>query len=521
MLPTFVIGLREGLEAALIVSIIATFLRRNGQGLRGMWIGVLAGVALSIAVGVGLDVVEQSLPQAEQEGMETVIGLVAVCFVTGMVLWMRTHARFLKRDLEEQASAALGSGTATALVVMAFLAVLREGFETSVFLLATFQSASSTPSAVIGAVLGIAVAVALGWGIYRGGVRLNLQRFFSITGVFLIFVAAGLVLSAFRTAHEAGWLTVGQQRTLDLSWLAPSGSIRSALISGVLGIPPDPRMIEVLAWSCYLLPLLALCYWPRKRRPGPVLAQRLRIAGAAAALLGAALLAALVVMPTAHVSSSAPVEGGGAARIALHDGGATLTRDGRTYVLSQHGTDHGTDHWAAGKAAGRLPTTIGVTALLAYTGNRVPVGLDIRSAPGPYRVAWRDSTNADATTYAAGLVDARVDGILLARLTGGGLTSPRVITIDGGQWRVAPAHVAVVKEQIAAANLARGDRALWKFWLPAFLVLVAAALLWGAYRSRPRSTGSPAHPPNTPDVASSDSRHPSPEGSTEHARTRA
>ena len=100
MLPTFVIGLREGLEAALIVSIIATFLRRNGAGLRGMWVGVAAGVALSIIVGVVLRVIEQSLPQAQQEGMETVIGLVAVFFVTVMILWMRTHARFMKRDLE-------------------------------------------------------------------------------------------------------------------------------------------------------------------------------------------------------------------------------------------------------------------------------------------------------------------------------------------------------------------------------------------------------------------------------------
>ena len=92
MLPTFVIGLREGLEAALIVSIIATFLRRNGASLRGMWLGVVAGVLLSIAVGVVLDIVEQSLPQAEQEGMETVIGLIAVFFVTGMIVWMRQHA---------------------------------------------------------------------------------------------------------------------------------------------------------------------------------------------------------------------------------------------------------------------------------------------------------------------------------------------------------------------------------------------------------------------------------------------
>lgn len=515
------IGLREGLEAALIVSIIATFLRRNGHGLRGMWTGVLAGVALSIAVGVVLDVVERALPQREQEGMETVIGLVAVCFVTGMILWMRNHARFLKRDLEEQATAALNTGTATALVVMAFLAVLREGFETSVFLLATFESAASTPSAVIGAVLGIAVAVALGWGIYRGGVRLNLQRFFSITGLFLIFVAAGLVLSAVRTAHEAGWMTIGQQRTVDLSWLSPTGSIRSALISGVLGVPADPRMVEILAWGCYLLPLLALSYWPRRYRPGAVVAQRLRITGAATALLGAALLSVLVVMPTAQVGRTAPVEGGGSASIAVHARTATLARGERTYMLSPDAADH----WS-GRAGGQLPATLDVTRLLTYTGNRVPVGLDIRSAPGPYDVTWRDRTRAEATTHrsgpdGAGLVDARVTGTLFATLTGGGLTSPRVFSLDGGQWRVEPAYVAAVKEDLAATNGVRRERALWKHWFPVLLVLVAIVLLWGARRSRPRRDGSTTQPPSTPDVVAHPARHPAPEGSTDHARTSA
>src|SRR6201747_694654 len=244
MLPTFVIGLREGLEAVLVVSIIATFLRRIGASLRPMWCGVAAAVVLSIGVGVTLEVVEQNLPQRQQEGMEAVIGLVAVVFVTGMVLWMSTHARFLKRDLEGAAEKALGNGTSIALVAMVFLAVLREGFETSVFLLATFQAASSTVSAFAGAVLGILAAIVLGYAMFSGGVRLNLGRFFTVTSVFLILVAAGLVLSALRTGHEAGWVTIGQGRTVDLSWLAPAGSIRAALISGVLGIPADPRVVE-------------------------------------------------------------------------------------------------------------------------------------------------------------------------------------------------------------------------------------------------------------------------------------
>ncbi|MFT4263270.1 MAG: FTR1 family protein [Nocardioides sp.] len=304
MLPTFVIGLREGLEAVLIVTIVATFLRQNGARLRGLWIGVAAGVALSIAVGVVLDLVEQSLPQAEQEALETVIGAVAVVFVTGMILWMRGHARTMKRELEAHAADALATGTTTALAVMAFLAVLREGFETAVFLLATFQHATSAPTAVSGAVLGIASAIVLGWLMFAGGVRINLQRFFTITGLFLVFVAAGLVLFAFRTAHEAGWVNVGQGRTVDLSWLAPNGSVRSALVTGVLGIPADPRVVEVLAWAAYLVPMLALMLWPASRLPGHATAQRLRVGGAAVAAVAAVALLLAVPMPSRSATAA-------------------------------------------------------------------------------------------------------------------------------------------------------------------------------------------------------------------------
>jgi high-affinity iron transporter len=265
MLPTFVIGLREGLEASLIVGIVAGFLGRQGRrdALRQVWLGVVAAVLICIVVGVVLEIISADLPQAEQEGLETVIGLFAVAMVTYMVMWMRKHSRDLKGELEGQAGAALARGSATALVVMAFLAVLREGFETAVFLLAAFQASTSPVLAGSGALIGIVLAVVLGYGIYKGGVRLNLSKFFRITGVVLVVVAAGLVMTAFHTAHEAGWVNFGQQRVADLSWLVLPGTPVSSLVTGVLGIQPYPVLIEVVAWFVYLVPLRVYLLWPQ------------------------------------------------------------------------------------------------------------------------------------------------------------------------------------------------------------------------------------------------------------------
>lgn len=272
MLPTFVIGLREGLEASLIVGIIAGFLGQQNKkaALRQVWIGVAVAIVICIAVGVGLELLSADLPQAQQEGLETVIGLLAVTMVSYMVIWMRKHARNLKSELEGAARSALAQGSSTALVLMAFLAVLREGFETVVFLLAAFQASTSPILAGSGALIGIALAVVLGYGIYRGGVRLNMARFFRFTGLVLVLVAAGLVMTAFHTAHEAGWVNFGQDRVADLSWLVQPGTPISSLITGMLGIQPYPVLVEVLAYAVYLVPMLAYLLWPQRpptRRP--------------------------------------------------------------------------------------------------------------------------------------------------------------------------------------------------------------------------------------------------------------
>jgi high-affinity iron transporter len=275
MIPTFVITLREGVEASLIVGIIAAFLVKEGRtdAMRQMWIGVAIAIAICTAVGVGLDLVGQQLPQREQEGLETVIALIAVAAVTYMIIWMRRHARGIKATLEGEAASALAAGSAMALVAMAFLAVLREGFETSVFLLAAFQDSTDTAAAGAGAVLGLLAAVAIGLGLYRGGVRINLTRFFRVTGLVLVLVAAGLLASAAHTAHEAGWVNGLQQQALDLTWLVQPGTISGSLLTGMLGLQPTPTVIEAAVYLAYALPMAIYVLWPGQ------LSRRLRVRG--------------------------------------------------------------------------------------------------------------------------------------------------------------------------------------------------------------------------------------------------
>ncbi|MCX7521914.1 FTR1 family iron permease [Microbacterium sp. STN6] len=523
MLATFVIGLREGLEAALIVGIIAAFLRRNGASLRPMWLGVGTAVLLSVGVGVTLQAVAASLPQSQQEGMETIIGLVAVVFVTGMIAWMKTHARGMKRELEREAAAALGSGAHWALAGMAFLAVLKEGFETSVFLLATFQASTSTAAAAFGAVIGILSAVVVGIGLYTGGVKLNLGRFFNATGVFLVFVAAGLVLSATRTAHEAGWVTIGQQHTLDLTWLAPHGSVQAALVTGVLGMPADPRVIELLAWLLYLVPVLAYSLWPaRAARPHPV---RAPLLGAAAlAVAAAALVLAVPTASPAHVPESAPVTGGGtvtfrtgtfsagtftanertdaAARLTLSGSAArALTVDftaADRSATTRTGADARWSRTITDSPADR-PRTLTLDQLVALNGGRLPVGIDAARNPGPFHAEWTRTIAVTAWSADGGLLDARAVSRTVATVSGGGLGAARSLGVtDDAGWHAASARVSAVTASITATASAARELLLWRLWLP--LTLLAAALVLAVHATRHARQSRRASEPHGPIV---------------------
>jgi high-affinity iron transporter len=269
MLPTFVIALREGVEASLIIGIIAAFLVTRGrtQALRWVWIGAASAAAICLAIGVGLRMVEGTLNQQAQERLETVVALVAVAMVSYMIVWMRRNARHLKGDIETHLDSALARGSVKALVAMAFLAVFREGLETAVFLVAVFENSDNTTAAGGGALLGLALAAVVGYALYKGGLRINMARFFRITGIVLVLVAAGLMATAAHTAHEAGWLNALQGQAFDLEWLVHPGSVRAALLTGMFGLQPRPVWTEVLAWLAYAIPFGFIVTVPRRPKP--------------------------------------------------------------------------------------------------------------------------------------------------------------------------------------------------------------------------------------------------------------
>jgi len=275
MLVPFLIMLREGVEAALIVAIVAGYLVRTGRSdaMGSVWFGVGAAVVLSIVLGVVLELTASELPQKIQELFEAAVGLFAVVVLTSMVLWMGKAARSIRATLHAGIDAAFASGAqGRALAFLAFFAVAREGLESVLFLLAAYQQREDVGiEAFVGAVLGLAVAVGIGVTIHRGGRRLDLGRFFRWTGVFILFVAAGLLAGSLKSLHEAGLWNHLQATAFDLSDLLPADGALGTLLSGILGYRDTPSVGEVLIYLAYLLPVLALFLRGARPSPTPVL----------------------------------------------------------------------------------------------------------------------------------------------------------------------------------------------------------------------------------------------------------
>lgn len=276
MLPNFLIGLREGLEATLIVSILIAYLVKTGNHRRLplVWAGVAGAIALSLIFGALLTFTSSNLSFEAQERFGGLMSIVAVGFVTWMIFWMRRTARFLKTELQGKLDAALTMG-GLALVVTAFIAVAREGLETSLFLWAAAQSTGSGATPILGASLGIITAVVLGWLLYRRAVSINLAKFFTWTGAGLIIVAAGVLAYGVHDLQESRDLPGLNSLAFDVSDAIPPDSWYGTLLKGIFNFSPATTWLEAAAWLLYVVPVMYLFFRPaRAISPKPAVTER-------------------------------------------------------------------------------------------------------------------------------------------------------------------------------------------------------------------------------------------------------
>jgi high-affinity iron transporter len=270
-LGNYLIGLREGLEASLVVVIVIAYLVKTDRRhlLPRVWAGVAVAVLISLAFGALLTYGPQRLTFEAQEALGGTLSIIAVGFVTWMVFWMARHARGLSGELRSKIDTAAEAGRAS-LVFVAFLAVGREGLETALFLWSATQAATGTDGSttwpLVGALLGILTAVAMGYAFYRGVLQINLSRFFKWTGVILIVVAAGVLAYGVHDLQEAGILPGLNNLAFDVSQQIPPSSWRGTLLKGTLNFSPATTWLEAIAWVAYLVPTMTL-FLRRMRSP--------------------------------------------------------------------------------------------------------------------------------------------------------------------------------------------------------------------------------------------------------------
>jgi high-affinity iron transporter len=260
----YLIGLREGLEASLVVCILIAYLVKTDRkdALKPIWIGIGTAVAIAMGFGCALEFGSQELTFEAQEALGGTLSIVAVGLVTWMVFWMRRTARHLKRELHGKLDAALAMGTG-ALVATAFLAVGREGLETALFVWASVHAASDgTPRPLVGVALGLLTAVFLGWLFYRGALKINLAKFFTWTGGMLVVVAAGVLAYGVHDLQEANWIPGIRNLAFDISDTIAPDSWYGTLLKGVFNFQPDPTVVQVAVWLLYLIPTLAIFLAP-------------------------------------------------------------------------------------------------------------------------------------------------------------------------------------------------------------------------------------------------------------------
>lgn len=253
---SFLITLREGLEASLILAILLTYLKKTDRwaDARFVWAGTAAAIGICLVAGVAIFIALDGLNGKVEYAVEGFIALSATAVLTHMIFWMRSHARTLGKELRDKVDASVGS----ALAIIAFVAVLREGLETVLFLLSAETATASGGDVVVGGLIGLVLSVVIGFGVYRSGNRLNLRTFFNVTAVLLLLFAAGLAGKAVHELRlliswEAGWL-------VSSAWTLESGVFASGtfydFMRGLFGWHKNPENIRVLAYFAYLIPVL-------------------------------------------------------------------------------------------------------------------------------------------------------------------------------------------------------------------------------------------------------------------------
>ncbi len=274
MLANYLIGLREGLEAALVVSILVAYLVKSGRRdqLPKIWLGVGVAIAVSLGFGAALTFGPKGLTFEAQELIGGLLSIVAVCFVTWMIFWMASAAKGMAGELRSQVDQA-ADAKPWSLMVVAMLAVGREGLETALFLWAatqaTTRSTGSTAVPLLGALLGLLTAVVLGYLFYRGAIRINLTRFFTWTGLFLIIVAGGVLAYGVHDLQEARFLPGLNDLAFDVSAAIPPTSWYGTLLKGIFNFSPATTKLELIVWIAYVVPTVILFLRRIRRRSAP------------------------------------------------------------------------------------------------------------------------------------------------------------------------------------------------------------------------------------------------------------
>jgi high-affinity iron transporter len=275
MTANFLIGLREGLEATLIVVLLMAYLVKTGRRalLPRLWAGVAVAVAVSVAFGALLTFGPRGLTFEAQEAIGGGLSIMAVGLVTWMVFWMARTAKTLGGELKSRVDRA-ADGAGWGLVAVAALAVGREGLETALFLWAAAQSSGETTTPLVGALLGLGVAAGLGYLLHRGVLKVNLSRFFTWTGAALVIIAGGVLAYGVHDLQEAGILPGLHSVAFDVSATVPPSSWHGTLLKGTLNFSPATTWLEAAAWLLYVIPVLFFYLRINRAAPSPVRSPR-------------------------------------------------------------------------------------------------------------------------------------------------------------------------------------------------------------------------------------------------------